>query len=142
MAKKTRSIIDLELVGGKRDLALELGLGHLGIVVLGQAEDLEMAFAGRDLHRQILVVLEGHLLAVGQGLDDLEDLLAGDRDRPRLLDLGREFRPETDLEVRAGHLDLPVLGLDQDIGQDRHGVPLLHDALEKLKFIQNVLFDD
>jgi hypothetical protein len=49
---------------------------------------------------------------------------------------------QPDFEVRPDQLDLVPVRLHQDVRQDRHGVPLLDDALEKLKFIQNVLFED
>jgi len=48
---------------------------------------------------------------------------------------------QTDLEVCPGHLDLVLCHRDQDIGQDRHGVSFLHNALEELQFVQDDFFD-
>ena len=80
--------------------------------------------------------------AVRQRFDDFENFLSRNRDRARLLDLRLEMRFQPDFQVRPRQLDVRSRRLDQDVGQDRHGVSFFDNSLEKLEFFQNVLFHD
>ena len=68
--------------------------------------------------------------------DDLVELAGRHGGAARRLDLGLVGSPDADLEVRGGELEpagllaLPLPRLEENVGEDGHGVALLHDRLD------------
>ena len=89
-------------------------------------------------HLDAVLVLLDEDVGIGQGLDDFEELLGGQRQRPGLLDLGRAPALQPDFEVGCRQADLRALGVDQDVGEDGNRVLALDDALEELQFPQQI----
>ena len=68
--------------------------------------------------------------------------LAGHGRRAVRLDLARHPVGDPDLEVGRGQLEAGVLGLEQDVGQDRQRAPVGHGATDDRQAARQVLLHD
>ena len=82
----------LEALKRQDEARIELRVGDLRIILLRKTEDLEFALARPDFERLVLE-LDAHRLAIRQRFDDLEELLAVDRDGPGLFDIRPDMGP-------------------------------------------------
>src|SRR5262249_51768694 len=71
--------------------------------------------------------------------DDLAELPGADRDRATLADLRRHRHARPHLEVGGRHADRFGLRLEQDVGQDRQGLPRLHDVVDHLQALEELI---
>ena len=86
--------------------------------------------------------LEVDPVAGRQRVDEVGQQLGRDGRRAVGLDLARDPVGDPDLEVGRGQLEPGVLGLEQDVGQDRQGAPVGHGATDDRQAARQVLLHD
>ena len=107
-----------DLLGDPGDRPLAGGLDRRE--VLGRdALDVRLEAAGPDVERLALAELEADRLAARQRVDEVGQEAGRHGRRAVDLDLAGHPVGDPDLEVRRGQLQAAVLGLEQDVRQDR-----------------------
>jgi hypothetical protein len=87
--------------------------------VLLHRECVQGEARGAADHRRPYTVCGNLHRPVGKGAADVGEQSAGDEDRALLLDLRVDRHARGDLVVEAGQAQLPLLGLQQEAGEDR-----------------------
>ena len=107
----------------------------------GQADDLELALA--RLNRCPIVIPRRQLdLAGFQLFDDLIQLARREGHAARLQHRGLIESAHADFQVRRDNLNAVLFGFQQNVGENRHGVPFLHHALHTLETRQQFIAPD
>ena len=82
------------------------------------------------------------LLAARQRVDEVGQELGRDRRRAIGLDLAGHPVGDPDLEIGRGQLETGVLGLEQDVGEDRQRAPVGHGPADDRQAARQVLLHD
>ena len=86
--------------------------------------------------------LELDLVAWRQRVDEVGQELGRDRGRAVLVDLAGDPVGDPDLEVRGRQLEAGILGLEQDVGQDRQRAPARDGPADDGQAARQVLLHD
>ena len=127
-----------DVLGDARGRALAGGLDRRELLGV-DALDVGLEPTAAEVERLARAQLEVDLVAGRQRVDEVGQELGRDGRRAVGLDLAGHPVGDADLEVRGGQLQPGVLGLEQDVGQDRQGAPARHGTADDGQAARQVL---
>ena len=130
-----------DVLGDPRRRSLAGGLDGRELVGI-DALDVRLEPPGLDVEGVAGADLELDLVAGRQRVDEVGQELGRDGRRAVLVDLAGDPVGDPDLEVRRGELEAGILGLEQDVGEDRQRAPARDRPADDGQAARQVLLHD